>query len=389
MSSFLLSIFNQVASILLFQAVEQLNLKPKHLKDLLTDEPFMRADIITLQVSHCMMKAGSLLQVLLNLCAIYESRWLASSVICNGWSVLVIVSLSWMTVQSFCWSHYQSATCDLCFHFARIPPILTSLIWQTFITSRTISKLKMKVCFGTESLFYSDSSASSPLFWAVCWNCWNLLVQRPFIHSWQLFLHQCFVHLCSLNSSFLFSLKGLTKCIHLHLFVFLFDTLEEELARKGSRYRLKTTNAETDYILEELDRTYKAPVSKWNFCRHIQSLHKLLQAPWLCTNLHKDIESPICFSAMYKQCRWLISHQSLPHASTLHQPELVVPASWLCDIISWSSGCCVSQNHTERLAYLSYSQLCAVSSLQKPSLVRCVVMLNEVPSTYIAVAERQ
>ena len=32
------------------QAVEQLNLKPKNFKDLLTDEPFTRKDIVTIQV---------------------------------------------------------------------------------------------------------------------------------------------------------------------------------------------------------------------------------------------------------------------------------------------------------------------------------------------------
>lgn len=32
------------------QAVEQLNFKTKNLKDLLTDEPFTRKDIITIQV---------------------------------------------------------------------------------------------------------------------------------------------------------------------------------------------------------------------------------------------------------------------------------------------------------------------------------------------------
>ena len=31
------------------QAVERLNIKPKHFRDLLTDEPFTRGDIITLQ----------------------------------------------------------------------------------------------------------------------------------------------------------------------------------------------------------------------------------------------------------------------------------------------------------------------------------------------------
>lgn len=35
----------------LLQAVEQLNIKAKNLRDLLTDEPFSRQDIITLQVS--------------------------------------------------------------------------------------------------------------------------------------------------------------------------------------------------------------------------------------------------------------------------------------------------------------------------------------------------
>ena len=33
----------------LLQAVERLNLKPRHLRDLLSDEPFTRSDIITLQ----------------------------------------------------------------------------------------------------------------------------------------------------------------------------------------------------------------------------------------------------------------------------------------------------------------------------------------------------
>lgn len=32
-----------------FQAIEQLNIKTKNWKDLLTDEPFLRKDIITLQ----------------------------------------------------------------------------------------------------------------------------------------------------------------------------------------------------------------------------------------------------------------------------------------------------------------------------------------------------
>ena len=32
------------------QAIEQLNVKPKNFKDLLTDEPFKRSDMITIQV---------------------------------------------------------------------------------------------------------------------------------------------------------------------------------------------------------------------------------------------------------------------------------------------------------------------------------------------------
>ena len=36
----------------IFQAVEQLNLKTKNFKDLLTDEPFTRNDIITIQVRY-------------------------------------------------------------------------------------------------------------------------------------------------------------------------------------------------------------------------------------------------------------------------------------------------------------------------------------------------
>ena len=36
---------------LLLQAVERLNIKPGHWKDLLTDEPWTRKDIITIQVS--------------------------------------------------------------------------------------------------------------------------------------------------------------------------------------------------------------------------------------------------------------------------------------------------------------------------------------------------
>uniref|UniRef100_A0A8B9IVG8 PPIase cyclophilin-type domain-containing protein n=1 Tax=Amazona collaria TaxID=241587 RepID=A0A8B9IVG8_9PSIT len=35
-----------------YEAVEQLNIKPKSYKDLLTDEPFTRQDIVTLQLSH-------------------------------------------------------------------------------------------------------------------------------------------------------------------------------------------------------------------------------------------------------------------------------------------------------------------------------------------------
>ena len=35
---------------------------------------------------------------------------------------------------------------------------------------------------------------------------------------------------------------------------------EDEAARKDSRYHLKAVNAETSSILDELDRTYSAPV---------------------------------------------------------------------------------------------------------------------------------
>lgn len=34
---------------LVFQAIDQLNIKTKNWKDLLTDEPFVRSDLITLQ----------------------------------------------------------------------------------------------------------------------------------------------------------------------------------------------------------------------------------------------------------------------------------------------------------------------------------------------------
>ena len=36
--------------------------------------------------------------------------------------------------------------------------------------------------------------------------------------------------------------------------------VEDEAARKDSRYHLKSVNAETRGILDELDRTYSAPV---------------------------------------------------------------------------------------------------------------------------------
>lgn len=38
------------------QAVEQLNIKPKSYKDLLTDEPFTRQDIIIIQVGTCIIQ---------------------------------------------------------------------------------------------------------------------------------------------------------------------------------------------------------------------------------------------------------------------------------------------------------------------------------------------
>lgn len=42
-------------TLLSVQAVEQLNFKTKSFKDLLTDESFTRKDIITLQVSLCLL----------------------------------------------------------------------------------------------------------------------------------------------------------------------------------------------------------------------------------------------------------------------------------------------------------------------------------------------
>ena len=41
---------------------------------------------------------------------------------------------------------------------------------------------------------------------------------------------------------------------------------EEEAARKDPRYRLKALNPETADILNELDSTYKAPVSNSGVC---------------------------------------------------------------------------------------------------------------------------
>lgn len=41
------------------QAVEQLNIKTKSYKDLLTDEPFTRQDLITLQVRHAECSYGT------------------------------------------------------------------------------------------------------------------------------------------------------------------------------------------------------------------------------------------------------------------------------------------------------------------------------------------
>lgn len=40
----------QTGNVYSLEAIEELNLKPGHLRDLLTDEPFQRKDIITLQV---------------------------------------------------------------------------------------------------------------------------------------------------------------------------------------------------------------------------------------------------------------------------------------------------------------------------------------------------
>ena len=41
---------------------------------------------------------------------------------------------------------------------------------------------------------------------------------------------------------------------------FAVHCVEDEAARKDSRYHLKSVNAETRGILDELDRTYSAPV---------------------------------------------------------------------------------------------------------------------------------
>lgn len=40
----------QTGNVYSLEAIEELNLKPGHLRDLLTDEPFQRKDIVTLQV---------------------------------------------------------------------------------------------------------------------------------------------------------------------------------------------------------------------------------------------------------------------------------------------------------------------------------------------------
>ncbi len=47
-----------------------------------------------------------------------------------------------------------------------------------------------------------------------------------------------------------------------HLFVLF---IEEEAAKKDAKYHMKTINAETTDILEELQREYKAPVCSYLF----------------------------------------------------------------------------------------------------------------------------
>lgn len=45
-----------IGFVLIIQAVEQLNIRTKSFKDLLTDEPYQRSDIITLQDPHNLEK---------------------------------------------------------------------------------------------------------------------------------------------------------------------------------------------------------------------------------------------------------------------------------------------------------------------------------------------
>jgi len=44
--------------------------------------------------------------------------------------------------------------------------------------------------------------------------------------------------------------------------------VEDEAARKDSRYHLKSVNAETRGILDELDRTYSAPVCAFDIATY-------------------------------------------------------------------------------------------------------------------------
>lgn len=58
------------------QAVEQLNIKPKSYKDLLTDEPFTRQDIVTLQVSFslwCTLYHRGFFILQLKCCCVHSS----------------------------------------------------------------------------------------------------------------------------------------------------------------------------------------------------------------------------------------------------------------------------------------------------------------------------
>lgn len=75
------------------QAVEQLNIKTKSYKDLLTDEPFTRQDLITLQVRHMEWSYGTFV------------RWY---VCCDGCEISVLwsVRLNVQTVYVRCIDYF-------------------------------------------------------------------------------------------------------------------------------------------------------------------------------------------------------------------------------------------------------------------------------------------